>query len=90
MDSTKKVCKKLQGTAANTASWATNVGNERGEVLMSMLIESEGTEGTPKHGQWIDEGAGVPPPQVIYTDRDCCSISGSSKYRLVFHYLKYY
>ena len=55
MDSTKKVSKKLQGTAANTASWATNVGNERGEVLMSMLTESEGTERTPKHGQWIDE-----------------------------------
>ena len=55
MDSTKKVCKKLQGTAANTASWATNVGSERGEFVMSMLIESEGTEGTPKHGQWIDE-----------------------------------
>ena len=29
IDSTKKVCKKLQGAAAGTASWATNVGNER-------------------------------------------------------------
>lgn len=32
IDSTKKICKKLQGAAANTATWATNVGNERGEV----------------------------------------------------------
>ena len=31
IDSTK-ICKKLQGAAVNTASWATNVGNERGEV----------------------------------------------------------
>ena len=32
IDSTKKLCKKFQGAVANTASWATNVGNERGEV----------------------------------------------------------
>ena len=45
IDSTKKVCKKLQGTAAGSASWCTNVGNERGEVLVSLLTESEGLEG---------------------------------------------
>ena len=43
IDSTKKVCKKLQGTAAGRC---TNVGgNERGEVLISVLTESEGLEG---------------------------------------------
>ena len=45
IDSTKKVCKKLQGTAAGSASWCTNVGNEKGEVLISVLTESEGLEG---------------------------------------------
>ena len=45
IDSTKKVCKKLQGIAAGSASWCTNVGNERGEVLVSVLTESEGLEG---------------------------------------------
>ena len=44
IDSTKKVCRKLQGTAAGSASWCTNVGNERGEVLISVLTESEGLE----------------------------------------------
>ena len=44
IDSTK-VCKKLQGTAAGNTSWRTNVGNERGEVLVSVLTESEGLEG---------------------------------------------
>ena len=34
IDSTKKVCRKLQGSAAGTASWATNVGNEKGEVVL--------------------------------------------------------
>ena len=45
IDSTKKVCKKLQGSAAGSASWCTNVGNERGEALVSVLTESEGLEG---------------------------------------------
>ena len=46
LDLTKKVCKKkLQGTAAGSASWCTNMGNERGEVLVSVLTKSEGLEG---------------------------------------------
>ena len=45
IDSTKKVCKKLRGAAAGSASWCTNVGNEKGEVLVSVLTESEGLEG---------------------------------------------
>ena len=45
IDSTKKVCKKLQGLAAGSAFWCKNVGNERGEVLISVLMESEGLEG---------------------------------------------
>ena len=44
VDSTKKVC-KLQGAAADSAQWATNVGNERGEIVTSVLTESEGTVG---------------------------------------------
>ena len=42
IDSTKKVCKKLQGAAAGTATWVTNVGNEQGEVLMSVVTKAEG------------------------------------------------
>ena len=42
IDSTKKVVKKLQGAAAGTATWVTNVGNEQGEVLISVVTESEG------------------------------------------------
>ena len=30
--------------SANMANWATNVGNEKGEVLTSVLTESEGSE----------------------------------------------
>ncbi len=45
IDSTKKICKKLQGAAANTANWTTNVGNEKGEVVVSILTESESMSG---------------------------------------------
>lgn len=37
VDSTKKVVRKLQGTAADTAAWATNVGNEHGQVSTLMF-----------------------------------------------------
>ena len=41
IDSTKKVVKKLQGKAAGSASWATNIGNEKGDIVMSVLTEAE-------------------------------------------------
>ena len=42
IDSIKKVVKKLWGTAEGTATWVTNVDNEQGEVLISVVTESEG------------------------------------------------
>lgn len=42
LDSTKKICKKLAGAAAGTATWQMNVGNEKGEVLISVVTNSEG------------------------------------------------
>lgn len=45
LDSTKKVCKKSQGAAANMANWTTNAGNERGEIVISILTESESMAG---------------------------------------------
>ena len=41
IDSSKKICKKLQGAAVGTASWATNIGNERGEEIQCVLTTSE-------------------------------------------------
>ena len=52
MDSTK-VCKKLQGHAAGTATWVTNVGNERGEVLVSVLTDSEGLSSLSRMAQGL-------------------------------------
>lgn len=72
LDSTK-VVKKLQGAAANTASWATNVGNERGEVLISVLTKSESLESLQKMAEGLMEQykkAGKSPLVRLYTDRD--------------------
>lgn len=41
--STNNICWKLQGTAVDTASWATRIGNEREEVVHSILTTSEDT-----------------------------------------------
>lgn len=74
MDSTKKVTKKLVGEAQNTCAWATNVGNEHGQVLMSVLTCAEGNglahmaAGLMK--RYTD--AEVCPPEVLYVDRGCC------------------
>ena len=87
IDSTKKVCRKLQGAAANTAAWATNVGNERGEVLISVLTQSEGTEDLKQLAEGLMDRYGrarQEPPQLLYSDRDCCSQDGPSKYQALF------
>lgn len=41
IDSTKKICRKLTGAAAGTATWQTNVGNKKGEVLISVVTDSQ-------------------------------------------------
>ena len=74
MDSTKKIVKKLAGKASGTAQWDTNVGNELGQVLQSVLTVSEGAALTKMIQGIVDryKNANVPPPKVLYVDRDCC------------------
>ncbi|KAK1902405.1 Ubiquitin-conjugating enzyme E2 G2 [Dissostichus eleginoides] len=74
MDSTKKVARKLAGKSYGTATWATNVGNEHGQVIMSVLTASEGYGLGPMVEGLINRYrmAGVAPPEVLYVDRDCC------------------
>ncbi|XP_019746145.1 uncharacterized protein LOC109528225, partial [Hippocampus comes] len=86
MDSTKKLTKKLAGESAGMAAWVTNVGNENGQVLMSVLTAAEG-EG---RSAMVDglvrryKDAGKPPPEVLYINRDCCSVTGKSKIHSTF------
>ncbi|XP_041824833.1 uncharacterized protein LOC121629265 [Melanotaenia boesemani] len=96
------ITKKLAGGIENTATWMTNIGNEFGQVLNSVLTTGEGS-GLDDLCQGIVQryrDAGEPEPDAIYVDRDCCSETGvspvlywfrpwTSKVRLdVFHFMR--
>ena len=79
--------KKLAGAASDTAAWVSNVGNEHGQVLMSVLTCTEGAEGLSSMAAGLMRRyrlAGVPPPEVMYVDRDCCKRDGLSKTAALF------
>ena len=71
--------KKLAGDAAQTAEWATNVGNELGQVLITVLTASEGRGLLPMCAGLVQRyaNAGEDPPKLLYVDRDCCSVGGA-------------
>lgn len=72
----------IPGFSRGTANWATNVGNEHNQVLMSVITEGEG-EGLRKMLNGIVcryRDASIPPPKVLYTDRDCCGRQSVKKY----------
>ncbi|XP_051778448.1 uncharacterized protein LOC127526605 [Erpetoichthys calabaricus] len=87
MDSTKKVTKKLAGAAAGTAAWVTNVENEHGQILISVLTAAKGAGLHPMATGLMQRyrDASVSPPLVLYVNRDCCSHGGPSKVSLLFH-----
>ncbi|CAL8266760.1 unnamed protein product [Boreogadus saida] len=87
MDSTKKIAKKLAGAAAGSAAWMTNVGNEYGQVLVSVLTSAEG-EGLTNMAAGLMgryREAGKAPPRVLYVDRDCCAVRGNSATHGMYH-----
>ncbi|KAK3720983.1 hypothetical protein QZH41_018540, partial [Actinostola sp. cb2023] len=87
VDSTKKICKKLQGHSVGSASWVTNVGNEKGQIVQSVLTASEGTPALQKLADGLVqryETAHQAPPLLLYTDRDCCKLQGVTKYNQLF------
>ncbi|XP_047220276.1 uncharacterized protein LOC124867740 [Girardinichthys multiradiatus] len=74
----------------HTESWMrrSNVGNEHGQVLMSVLTCSEGSEGLDAMATGLTgryRVAEVPPAVLMYVDRDCCSRDGVSKTAALFH-----
>ncbi|KAM8852770.1 uncharacterized protein ACB058_011493 [Synchiropus picturatus] len=82
-----QVTKKLAGAVAGSAAWSTNVGNEHGQVLMSVLTAAEGG-GLAQMAAGLMRrysDAGQAPPKVLYVDRDCCTCVGQSQVRQLFH-----
>lgn len=79
IDSTKKILKKLSCDAKDSASWVTNVGNEYSAVLQSIvtgLISNENLQPLADGIMKRYNVAAVPPPSMLYTDRDCCNHRG--------------
>ena len=77
-----KIVKKLAGSARKTASWCTNVGNEHGQVLMSVLTDTEG-DGLDDMAEGLMDryiASNTPPPKVLYVDRDCCSTRSKQQF----------
>ncbi len=75
-----QIIKKITGTAGKTAAYLTNVGNEHGQILNSVVTAGEGA-GLELLAQGIVQryqAANVEPPAVIYVDRDCCVTSGNT------------
>ena len=73
-----QITKKLAGVIGDSAAWMTNIGNEFGQVLNSVLTTGKGA-GLEDLCQGIVtryQNAGQAEPEVIYVDRDCCSQSG--------------
>lgn len=78
--------KKLAGAAAGTAAWVSNVGNEHGQVLISVLTSHEGQGLLAMSSGLVGryKAAGVAPPTLLYVDRDCCSSVGTSRAAAMF------
>ena len=75
-----QVTKKLAGADAGTTLWISSVGNELGQVLMSVLTTAEGP-GLRDMARGLQERyqrAGNEPPKVLYVDRDCCRRDGET------------
>eukprot|EP00794_Sanderia_malayensis_P008348 gene8348-9249_t len=88
IDATKKTCQKLAGNDANSANFVLNVGNERGEIVQCVVTSSKSLNSLqPMADGLMDRyaAASLEPPLLIYTDRDCCSASGLSKYQQLFN-----
>ncbi|XP_073719431.1 uncharacterized protein [Misgurnus anguillicaudatus] len=81
MDSTKQITKKLAGKARGTAQWVTSVGNETGQILISVLTAQEGAGLDTMVIGLIERysRAAVAPPVLLYVDCGCCVEKGQSK-----------
>ncbi|KAJ8010710.1 hypothetical protein DPEC_G00077940 [Dallia pectoralis] len=81
MASTKKITKKLAGTAKGTALWVSSMGNEIGQILVSVLTAQDGPGLDPMVSGLVQRyaQAGAAPPVLLYVDRGCCSQEGETK-----------
>ncbi|KAL2082093.1 hypothetical protein ACEWY4_021911 [Coilia grayii] len=87
IDSTRKVTKNFVGASTGTPAWTTNVGNEYGQVLMSVLTAAKGDGLADMAAGLVQRyrNAEKAPPKVMYVDRECCATEGPRKTKQLFH-----
>lgn len=70
-----QITKKLAGTASGKALWLTSVGNEYGQILISVLTAQEGAGLDLMAADLVKryQQAGVDPPIALYVNCGCCS-----------------
>lgn len=72
--------------AKGTAMWLTSVGNEYGQILISVLTSQEGPGLDMMAADLVKRyhQAGVEPPVVLYVDCGCCTEAGETKLQVRF------
>ena len=78
-----QITKKLAGGIGDSAAWMSNIGNELGQVLNSVLTSGEGA-GLEELCQGVVtryKNAGQAEPEAIYVDRDCTAGGGPVEWR---------
>ena len=83
-----QICKKLSGQGKGTAEWCTNVANEKGQILMSVLTCEESAEKLAPMAEGLMDRyrrAEEATPQLMYVDRGCCRAYGTSSIEKLFH-----
>ena len=73
---------------AGSANFSVNFGNEHGMIVQSVITSSESSSALQPVADGLMDRyakAGVAPPVLLYTDRDCCKQGGPSAYQLLFH-----
>lgn len=82
-----QICKKLSGDGKGTAEWCTNVANELGQILISVLTCEESLDKMRPMAEGLMaryKRAGEAPPELMYVDRGCCRVYGVSSLEQLF------
>lgn len=76
-----QITKKLAGTAKGTELRLTSVGNEYGQILISVLTAQEGAGLDVMAADLVKtyQQAGVDPSVALFVDCGCCTETGETK-----------
>ncbi|ESO96259.1 hypothetical protein LOTGIDRAFT_176615, partial [Lottia gigantea] len=83
----RKDVQKTSRKGCKQCSMGNQCGNERGEILMSVLTTSESVDSLREMAEGLMsrfENSQKDLPKCLYTDRECCNQDGPSKFKVLF------